>query len=174
MPSKRRAEAKFTLAAPYHLSPQSRPSSLPPPYQVPVYRQGEGREEVGRSNDFGTADEHVCRPAAMSALFSLALFLPSLALVFMNEEQSSCKAFLHFPRQAFPRLYVRSNTHAFAQRLSVRQEERRTCGQFELQAVASAEIVGPRTAISRTPLSDDGHIGLPFLNVFINTKIFPV
>lgn len=29
-----------------------RPCRLPAPYQVLVYRQGEGREEVGRKDDF--------------------------------------------------------------------------------------------------------------------------
>ena len=33
--------------------PQSRLSSLPAPYQLPVYRLGRGREKVGRRGDFG-------------------------------------------------------------------------------------------------------------------------
>ena len=149
---------KITLLSPYHLSPKV----TPPPYLLPTFSLSIHRDLVGRRGDFGTTEVRDCPLSATLVPFPLPLFLCPLTLIAFNEEQGLRKTFFLLPRQGYPRLYVRSNTHAFAQRLSVRQEERRTCGQLELQAVASAEIVGPRTAISRTPLSDDGHIGLPF------------
>ena len=79
--------ARFTLASPYHLSPQSHPSSLPSPYLVPFYTQGEGKEKVGRRGDFSTTDVRDCPFSAMSVPFSMPLFLGILALIASDEEQ---------------------------------------------------------------------------------------